>query len=147
MMIKKKIVVALLILCIPITAYSQGYAQGLPFQDLQNQINNLQQQINNIKLLPGPKGDTGATGATGPPGPKGDTGATGATGADGADGWAPTVWYGYVNASGDRDYGRGEWVSSRASIFGGDSYQYTVQLKGSDVDPTPPHVYRYRYVE
>ena len=34
----------------------------------------------------GPKGDTGATGATGPQGPQGATGATGATGPAGADG-------------------------------------------------------------
>ena len=70
--------------------------------DLQNQnahllslIENLQQQINNIELTPGPQGPigpqgpagvAGADGATGPQGPQGATGPAGADGADGKDG-------------------------------------------------------------
>ncbi len=52
-------------------------------------IADLQTQINNIQLIPGPKGDTGAQGPqgeTGPQGPQGETGATGATGATGPQG-------------------------------------------------------------
>jgi hypothetical protein len=69
-MTKRKIVLTLtlLILCIPIIAFAQVKAQGVPFQDLQNQINNLQQQINNIKLSPGPAGPVGPMGPAGPAG-------------------------------------------------------------------------------
>jgi hypothetical protein len=46
----------------------------------------LQNNIDNISLTPGPKGDTGETGATGAKGDKGDKGDTGADGADGTNG-------------------------------------------------------------
>lgn len=50
---------------------------------LYDNVSSLQQQIDNIQLTPGPKGDTGDQGIQGL---KGDTGATGATGAAGSDG-------------------------------------------------------------
>ncbi len=59
---------------------------------LQVEIDALEQELANIELTPGPKGDTGpqgptgAVGATGPQGPQGDTGATGATGPQGPQG-------------------------------------------------------------
>ena len=63
-----------------------------PFVQIKNQINQLQHQIDNIVLTPGPKGELGATGpqglkgdigATGPQGLKGDIGATGPQGLKG----------------------------------------------------------------
>lgn len=60
-----------------------------------NLIDDLQSQINNIQLTPGPKGDTGAQGiqgiqgligATGAVGPQGETGLTGAQGPQGLPG-------------------------------------------------------------
>ena len=47
---------------------------------LYDNVDNLQQQIDNIQLTPGPigpQGPQGETGATGIQGPQGDTGATG----------------------------------------------------------------------
>lgn len=64
-----------------VTLTPDGKVPGTPFQ-------NLQDQINNIQLTPGPKGDTGATGPVGPAGPQG---AIGLTGPAGADGISPTT--------------------------------------------------------
>ncbi|MGB8215763.1 MAG: hypothetical protein WCE94_00515 [Candidatus Methanoperedens sp.] len=96
------VVVLMLTTMIPAAQAAGAQPSGTPFQALWDAINgttskfaDLQQQINNIQLTPGPqgpqgpqglKGDTGATGAIGPQGPKGDTGATGATGAIGPQG-------------------------------------------------------------
>jgi hypothetical protein len=87
-MIKNKLIVTVvvLILCAPISAFAQVKAQGVPFQDLQNQINNLQQQINNIKLTPGPAGPVGPMGPAGPVGPIGSQGPVGPAGPAGAMG-------------------------------------------------------------
>ena len=49
-------------------------------------IADLQNQIDNIQLIPGPQGEQGPVGPMGPQGPQGDTGATGATGATGTTG-------------------------------------------------------------
>jgi hypothetical protein len=63
-----------------------------PLTAIWNAIADLQNQINNIQLIPGPQGETGPMGPPGPqgePGPqglKGDTGATGATGPQGLQG-------------------------------------------------------------
>ena len=51
-----------------------------PFKKIWTAINHLQDEINNIHVLPGP------TGPQGPQGPSGPQGATGPTGADGAIG-------------------------------------------------------------
>jgi hypothetical protein len=87
--------------CIPVIALAQQTG-GLPAlqTELQTVQTNLQNQINNIQLKPGPtgpqglQGPAGATGAVGPigpmgpAGPKGDTGATGAQGPQGPVGAA-----------------------------------------------------------
>lgn len=60
-------------------------------QDLAQQIN---QDIQEIELTPGPQGpqgEPGPTGPQGPPGADGQAGATGPAGADGQDGVSPTV--------------------------------------------------------
>jgi hypothetical protein len=50
-MTKRKIALtaALLVLCVPILGFSQANVQGVPFKDLQNQINNMQQQISSLQ--------------------------------------------------------------------------------------------------
>lgn len=84
---------------------SVAHAQGNPFNNLQNQVDDLQQQINTIELTPGPQGpqgdvgpvgpqgetgpagpqgDVGSQGDVGPAGPQGDTGPQGPAGQDGA---------------------------------------------------------------
>ena len=57
----KKTVVLLiaLVLCIPAITFA---ANGQPFQDLQNQINQLKSMIENIQLTPGPQGPPGVSG-------------------------------------------------------------------------------------
>jgi len=72
-----------LILCLPVLASA---AEGQPFQELQKQIDQLQQQINNIKLMPGPQGPQGPAGAVGPMGPAGPAGSQGLAGAKGDPG-------------------------------------------------------------
>lgn len=62
---------------------------GVPFSALWDAVNYLQNQINNIKLTPGPqgpKGDTGSQGIQGPVGPKGDVGPQGIQGEQGLQG-------------------------------------------------------------
>jgi hypothetical protein len=94
-MIKNKlaITVVAIILCAPISAFAQVQTQGVPFQDLQNQINHmkkkiaeLQTQIANIQLKPGPPGPVGPIGPQGPTGPSGPVGATGPKGNQGPQG-------------------------------------------------------------
>jgi hypothetical protein len=112
----KKVIIAvvLFMLCIPVIALAD--AGGLPAleTELRAVQTNLQSQINNIKLTPGPPGPTGPqgpagavgpagpvgpagaastvpgpvgpAGPAGPAGPKGDTGAAGPAGAPGATG-------------------------------------------------------------
>ena len=81
-MITKKIVFTLiaLVLCIPVIALAQQTG-GVPAlrEELQTVKTDLQTQINNIQLTPGPQG---------PAGPAGPAGATGATGAQGIPGVA-----------------------------------------------------------
>jgi hypothetical protein len=65
---------------------------GTPFSVIWKAINNLQQQIANIQLLPGPQGPQGEQGIQGPqgiqgePGSKGDTGEQGPAGETGLQG-------------------------------------------------------------
>ena len=65
----------------PMAAHAQTSVEGEPFQDLQD-------QINNIQLIPGPAGPAGPAGPKGDTGLKGDTGPQGAAGDPGADGAA-----------------------------------------------------------
>jgi hypothetical protein len=117
---KKVIVLLLFLLCIPLIALAQQTG-GVPAlrEELQTVQNNLQTQINNIQLMPGPTGPqgpqgpvgpAGAVGPAGPQGPAGPTGATGATGAAGPQGPAgvcsiPTCLVGQVLMS----IGEGQW--------------------------------------
>ena len=72
------VVVALVVMAVPVTAYAASMQSKLDV--LQDQINAIQAQINTIELTPGPQG------ATGPAGADGADGAPGADGADGAQG-------------------------------------------------------------
>ncbi len=61
--------------------------KGINYIDLLvKRVAELEKELEDISLTPGPKGDTGATGVQGAQGPKGDTGATGSQGATGAAG-------------------------------------------------------------
>jgi hypothetical protein len=83
------------ITCIATLALSlqaKSQTQGGPFQELQDQIDDLQEQIENIELTPGPQGESGQqgipgiqgeTGPEGPPGPPGPQGETGPAGRPG----------------------------------------------------------------
>ena len=97
---KTVLVLTVLILCIPVIAFSQAGPQGGPFATIQQQIQAIQQriqalqtqdvslqnQINNIQLKPGPQGPQGLPGPAGPAGPGGATGATGPAGPQGPQG-------------------------------------------------------------
>jgi hypothetical protein len=102
-MIKRKIVVtvALLILNIPIICFAQANDQGVPFKDLQNQINNMQQQISSLQnqiqsfqkalITTGPQGLSGPTGPQGPAGSQGPVGPAGPIGPQGPAGVADGI--------------------------------------------------------
>lgn len=81
------VVLAILLIVNPIMASSNP--SGTPFQAIWDAISDLQKQITNIQLIPGPvgpqglhgepglpghQGDAGIQGESGPPGPKGDPG-------------------------------------------------------------------------
>jgi hypothetical protein len=80
--------------------------KGTPFSAIWNVINDLQQQISNIQLLPGPQGPQGEQGIQGPqgiqgePGSKGDTGEQGPVGETGLQG-EPGKSLKVVDANGD----------------------------------------------
>ena len=61
--------------------------KGINYIDLLvKRVAELEKELEDISLTPGPKGDTGAAGATGAAGTNGSNGADGVDGADGADG-------------------------------------------------------------
>ena len=77
------------------TSIADGSVSNTEFEALNGITGNIQQQIDNISLTPGPKGDTGpagpagadgATGATGPQGPQGPAGPEGPQGEPGTGG-------------------------------------------------------------
>jgi hypothetical protein len=90
---KTVLIIIVLVLCIPVIALAQQTG-GLPAlrADLDAVKTDLQNQINNIQLKPGPPGPqglpgpAGLQGPAGPAGPIGPTGAAGPTGATGAIG-------------------------------------------------------------
>lgn len=69
---------------VPLTA--DGKVPGQPFQYLQNQLNDLQNQINNVELKPGPQGPPGEMGPQGQQGLPGGDGAQGPAGPQGIPG-------------------------------------------------------------
>jgi hypothetical protein len=100
-MTKKNIVVtvALLIFSVPIIVFAQANGPGVPFRDLQIQINNMQQEISSLhnkiqyiqqtkmpEVAQGPVGPAGPMGPQGPAGPLGPQGLAGAQGPVGAAG-------------------------------------------------------------
>ena len=63
-------------------------AQGRPFDELQNQVDDLQTQIDTVELTPGPQGEQGTQGVQGPTGSPGLNGETGPAGPQGETGLA-----------------------------------------------------------
>lgn len=61
-------------------------AAGDPFTPLWNAIQGLQDQIDNLDLIPGPQGETGPQGDPGPIGPQGPQGEVGPQGPAGTNG-------------------------------------------------------------
>jgi hypothetical protein len=84
----KKIILILIsiLICLPVLGYAESGTQGKTFEALQQQIDELKQQIEEIQLIPGPKGDTGEKGDTGPQGIQGPQGETGTQGEQGLQG-------------------------------------------------------------
>ena len=80
------------------TSIADGSISNTEFQALNGITGNIQQQIDNIELTPGPKGDTGDTGPAGPTGPTGATGPAGPQGPEGPAG--PTGPQGPAGSSG-----------------------------------------------
>ena len=74
-------------------------ASGTPFDQLRAAIQDLQNQINNIQLTPGPQGPQGAPGSQGPqglqglPGPQGIQGIPGPQGPQGTPGAGSSVTF------------------------------------------------------
>jgi hypothetical protein len=64
----------------------QYHNVGSAFGAVDGSLTNLQKEITNISLTPGPQGPQGTTGATGPEGPVGAIGPQGATGSTGQQG-------------------------------------------------------------
>jgi hypothetical protein len=80
---KAVLVLMVLVLCIPVVAFG---AEGQPFQQLQQQIDQLKIQLQNIRLTPGPAGPAGPPGPPGQKGDKGDKGDQGIQGIQGIQG-------------------------------------------------------------
>ncbi len=96
-MVTQKMIFALvaLVLCFPMISYSadvslttDGKVPGLPFQNLQGQIDQLSTKLQNIQMTPGPQGPIGPAGPQGPAGPAGPAGQEGPQGAQGPAGLA-----------------------------------------------------------
>lgn len=85
---KLKISLGVLALLSLIVVFSNKANAASPWEDIWAAIQNLQNQINNIELLPGSPGPTGIPGATGIPGPSGLPGPIGSPGPSGAPGTA-----------------------------------------------------------
>ena len=85
---------AVLVLYVPALAFAapdvtltpEGKVPGGPFENLQQQVDSIKNDLVNIELTPGPQGPQGVAGPVGPQGPAGADGATGPQGLAGADG-------------------------------------------------------------
>ncbi len=71
----KKIIISIIVISILLTFKFTNASNGQPFQELWDAIFDLQQQITDIELTPGPQGEIGPTGPQGPVGPQGPEGA------------------------------------------------------------------------
>ena len=109
--------------------------KGRPFVHIEKQINQLQHQIDNIVLTPGPKGDIGATGSQGL---KGDTGATGSQGLKGDAGASgPQGLKGDTGATGPQGLKGGTGATGSQGLKGDTGATGPQGLKG-DTGATGP---------
>jgi len=147
---KTVLILLVLVLCIPVVAFAQQ-AGGLPAlqSELQATQTNLQNQINNIQLKPGPtgpqgpKGDTGATGAVGPTGPAGATGAIGPAGPQGPAGPAGTSVQGIQGPPGPQGPQGPAGVANGITMAVHGYEDWTGQVSGPGYAPRNyPHVPR-----
>jgi hypothetical protein len=76
------LVAVVIALSIPTSAFADKYHRGLKAKitQIEKVLSDLQSQINNIKLIPGPQGPAGHQGPQGPEGPQGPQGPAGSTG-------------------------------------------------------------------
>lgn len=72
--IQKAVLISGLLLISASTVIASEKPEGNPFKAIWDAVNNLQEQINNIQLLPGPQGEKGEKGDTGSQGPQGPAG-------------------------------------------------------------------------
>jgi len=84
MNMKKYIVLSVLALVLVSGTALAKSENGVPFADVWSAITNLQNQITNIQLLPGPQGEQGLQGIQGEQGEKGDKGDSGDSATHGA---------------------------------------------------------------
>jgi len=126
---KKYIVLSVLALVLVSGTALAKSENGVPFNDLWNAIAGLQEQINNIELLPGPQGEQGEHGPMGPQGPQGEQGPIGATGLAGEQGpVGPQGDKGEHGEDGDDgsslvlEDGNGQELGIFTSLSSGDNY-------------------------
>ncbi|MFX0125468.1 MAG: hypothetical protein ACFFAE_17740 [Candidatus Hodarchaeota archaeon] len=114
------------------TAVGMARPNGKPFQEIWEAIEFLQEQIDNIELIPGPEGPQGSTGPAGPEGPQGPPGEDGTDGQDAPGG----IIVGIL----DPDYG--ESISGnvriRGIIFGSEDYTLSILLNGTEIGTVLP---------
>ena len=109
--------------------------KGRPFVHIEKQINQLQNQIDNIVLTPGPKGDMGTTGSQGLKGDTGTTGSQGLTGDTGANG--PQGLKGDTGANGPQGLKGDTGATGPQGLKGGTGATGPQGLKG-DTGATGP---------
>jgi hypothetical protein len=115
-----------LVLCFPVMTFA---ADGQPFQNLQRQIDQLNTQLQNIQLTPGPQGPEGPTGPAGPEGPRGPS-----------DAYATYLQYGSVPFDelpriGDSHIPGGLWTQSLVLPPGSYVLMATVHIGNLGSDP------------
>lgn len=72
--IQKAVLISGLLLISAGTVIASNKPNGTPFQAIWDAIDNLQNQIDNIQIIPGPQGEKGEKGDVGPQGPQGPAG-------------------------------------------------------------------------
>ena len=115
---KAVLFLAVLLLCMPVIAFpADGRVPGVPFQALQQQIDQVKNDLLSIESTPGPQGPQGPEGPMGPAGPQGPPGPTGPPGM--ANGITQVVG-GEINA--------GQPVRSTGFTFGYDGWLGCYQI-------------------